>query len=161
MNIQKAITSQYLASLQMLRQTIIKCPDSAWNDQTQKNRFWHIAFHTLFFTHLYLYPSKSDFVPWDKHRANYQYMGFDKPEMANPYSKEDLLEYVAFCQTKIPEIMATINLEAESGFDWIHLTNMELQFYNIRHLQHHIGELCERLGEQENIDIDWLGMKPR
>jgi hypothetical protein len=33
----------------------------------------------------------------------------------------------------------------------------ETKFYNIRHLQHHVGELAERLGTQAGIDIAWVG----
>jgi hypothetical protein len=31
--------------------------------------------------------------------------------------------------------------------------------YHIRHLQHHIGELCERLGTRENVEVDWITMR--
>ena len=51
-----------------------------------------------------------------------------------------------------------MNLEAESGFDWLAFNKLELQFYNIRHLQQHVGELCERLG-MGKVDVDWVGMK--
>ena len=40
------------------------------------------------------------------------------------------------------------------------LRMLELQFNNIRHLQQHIGELCERLWVEEQIEIDWVGMQP-
>jgi hypothetical protein len=37
---------------------------------------------------------------------------------------------------------------------------LELQFYTIRHLQQHTGELCERLGTEAGIEIGWVGMRP-
>ncbi len=44
----------------------------------------------------------------------------------------------------------------ESGFFWLPFGKLELQFYNIRHLQHHTGELFERLGAV-GVTLDWVG----
>jgi hypothetical protein len=38
-------------------------------------------------------------------------------------------------------------------------TALELQLYNIRHLQLHTGELCERLGTT-GVDVEWVGARP-
>ena len=119
----KAIQSQYLAALEMLRQAIVQCPAPLWADAAYKNPFWHIAYHALFYTHLYLQPSGADFVPWAKHREQYE------------------------------------RLDAESGFSWLPMNKLELQFYNVRHLQLHTGQLCERLRTAHGIGIDWVSMK--
>lgn len=68
MNLKPVIRSQYQASLEMLKQAILKCPESLWDDQEYQNRFWQISYHALFFTHLYLQPSLEAFTPWAKHR---------------------------------------------------------------------------------------------
>jgi hypothetical protein len=47
-------------------------------------------------------------------------------------------------------------LDAASGFDWLPFTKFELQLYSIRHIQQHVGELMERLGERA-MEIDWVG----
>jgi hypothetical protein len=50
--------------------------------------------------------------------------------------------------------------EAPSRFAWIPLNKLELQFYNIRHIQHHTGELFERLGARANVDnLRWIRSK--
>src|SRR5262245_64658755 len=67
------LKSQYHASLAMLRQTIEKCPDDLWYSKDQINAFWQTAYHTLFFTHLYLQPNDAAFKPWKHHQANVQY----------------------------------------------------------------------------------------
>src|SRR3989304_5244994 len=69
------IISQYQAAREMLRQTIARCPDSIWNSPDDKTRFWHIAYHALFYTHLYLQDSEQAFTPWAKHRKEYQFIG--------------------------------------------------------------------------------------
>ena len=46
------------------------------------------------------------------------------------------------------------------GFYWLPFNKLELQFYNIRHIQQHTGELYERLGTRENIELDWVSIQP-
>jgi hypothetical protein len=164
MNIKSIIQSQYLASLEMLKQTIDKCPDDLWNKPADTNKFWHIAYHVIFYAHLYLQPTEEDFKPWKNHREEYQFMGavpwppHNEPKIGEPYIKEEVLDYLAFCQTQVTEIIPHLDLHSESGFSWLPFSKLELQFYNIRHLQQHTGELAERLGNA-GIDIDWVGMK--
>lgn len=67
---QKEITSQYLAALEMMKRVIDKCPDELWQNATFTNPFWHIAYHALFYVHLYAQPEEAAFVPWEKHRPN-------------------------------------------------------------------------------------------
>jgi hypothetical protein len=54
-----------------------------------------------------------------------------------------------------------LDLEGASGFYWLPFDKLELQFYNIRHVQHHTGELYERLGATEDVELDWVGIGPR
>ena len=166
MNIKQVIQSQYGAALAMLEQAIVKCPDSLWDDPESKNRFWHIAYHALFYTHLYLQSSEEAFEPWTKHRDQYEFLGplpwppHQEPEIGAAYRKDEVLEYHALCQKQVAEQVAALELDAASGFSWLPFGKLELQFYNIRHLQLHTGELCERLGTQAGIDVDWVGMGP-
>ena len=67
-HIKDVIASQYAASLEMLRSAITACPDWMWGDLEPNNKFWHIAYHAVFFTHLYMSPSEADFIPWEGHR---------------------------------------------------------------------------------------------
>ncbi|MEZ4515671.1 MAG: hypothetical protein R3C44_02140 [Chloroflexota bacterium] len=34
-----------------------------------------MVYHALFYTHLYVYPTEADFVPWEKRRPDIQFMG--------------------------------------------------------------------------------------
>ena len=164
-SIKDIIRSQYHASLEMLRQAVIKCPDSLWQNREYKNMFWHISYHALFYTHLYLQATEEHFVPWAKHRDEYQFLGrlpwppHREPEIAEPYSKEEILEYHDICREQVEEQVASLELDAQSGFYWLPFGKLELQFYNIRHLQQHTGELCERLGATGDIEVDWVGTK--
>jgi hypothetical protein len=75
MEITKIIQSQYGASLGMLRQAVEKCPEALWDTPPDQNQFWHVAYHALFFTHLYLQSEAQDFTAWHKHQADSELLG--------------------------------------------------------------------------------------
>jgi hypothetical protein len=165
-NLGDPILSQYQASLEMLKQAISMCPETLWNDLADRNQFWHIAYHALFYTHLYIQEKVEKFTTWAQHRPHYEQLGpylensKGSPQIREPYSKAEMLAYLDFCTQEVADKMATVNLESDSsGFPWLPFGKLELQIYNIRHLQHHTAELMARLGEREQIDIDWVTMK--
>ncbi|KPJ52053.1 hypothetical protein AMJ39_08795 [candidate division TA06 bacterium DG_24] len=45
-----------------------------------------------------------------------------------------------------------------SGFPWLPFNRFELHLYNIRHIQHHAGQLIERLRSQGVTDFEWVGI---
>ena len=104
-------------------------------------------------THLYLQPNEKEFSPWIKNRRGYHTM----EKRDEPYSKADIAEYFAFCREQVEKQVEALDLEAPSGFGWLPFDKLELQFYNIRHLQHHTGELSERLGVTRDIEVSWIG----
>jgi len=174
MDTREIIKSQYAAALEMLRQAIVQCPASLWDDRAYKNPFWHIVYHALFYTHLYLQPAEADLQPWAKHRAGYNRMGLlpgpphTQPEIGESYTQQELLDYHALVCEQVKKQVAALDLdavrlsahaEAASGFYWLAFGKLELQFYNIRHIQQHTGELCERLGASGDVEIGWVGVK--
>ena len=147
MNPHKVIQSQYLAALAMLKQVIVMCPEALWNAPGNQDEFWKKSYHTLFYAHLYLQVDEKDFIPWEKHHD---------PDGDVPFIKDEVLEYLSFVEKQVVDRVPATNLEAESGFHWLPFDKLELQFYNIRHIQQHTGELYERLGTQENIELHWV-----
>ena len=165
MDTKKIIKSQYRAALAILGDAIEKCPDTLWAEQGVTQPVWHIAYHALYFTHLYLQVRGEDFVPWAKHRNEYQFFEsvpwppYRAVKIGEPYTKAELLEYLALCQKEVEEKVSSMDLNAASGFSWLTFSKMELQFYNIRHLQHHVGQLDDRLRINAGIGISWIGAK--
>ena len=153
MEFRDSIIAQYHAALEMLKQAIVACPEPLWHSPGERSTFWQVAYHALFYTHLYLQESEQTFRPWPSHRAEYL---LDHERPAEPPAKALVLEYLAFCQRQAAERVADVALDAASGFDWIPFSKFELQLYTIRHIQQHIGELMERLGTQ-GIETDWIG----
>lgn len=151
MDIQNSIQSQFLAALAMLEQVIVKCPDPIWDAPGDRDKFWNKAYHALFYAHLYLQDTEKHFQPWQKHHD---------PETGVPFSPEEVLEYLAFVQDQVRERVPQLDMEAESGFHIeLPFNKLELQIYNLRHIQQHAGELYERLDRQE-IELNWVGKQP-
>ena len=159
MNFSAMIQSQYLAALEMLKGTITRCPESIWNSPDDKTPFWQIAYHTLFFTHLYIQDSIKTYAPWHLHRNDYESLGHDAAHIAEPYDKATVLDFMEFCGQEVAKMVPELNLEGESGFDWLPMNKLELQIYNIRHIQQHTGELMERLGGRTGAKLDWVSFK--
>jgi len=151
MEIRPIIQSQYFAALEMLKQTIVKCPERLWNDPVDIDPCWQKAYHALFFCHMNLQNTFNDFRPWEKHHD---------PDAGVPFSQEEVLEYLVFVQKQVEEHVPLLDLEARSGFDWLPFDKLELQFFSIRHIQQHAGELYERLGSKANIEFDWVSQTP-
>ncbi len=150
MNARLAIQSQYLSALAMLKQAVLKCPPSIWDSPRHRNRFWFTAYHALYFTHLYLQPRRKDFVRW---------RGHGKPSSVSTLSKQEILQYLEFVRGEIARILPALNLKAASGFQELSVDKLELQLVTIRHIQHHTGELYERLASYRSVKLSWAEQK--
>lgn len=157
------IESQYRAALRMLRQAVARCPESLWNSPGNgegtiyENRTWRIAYHVLFYTDLYLSPSEREFAPWDRGIPNANFMNVPIEEEHN--TVDEILEYLGMIDDRLHEAIAAVPLdEPTSGFEWIPFSRFELHLYTIRHLQHHTGQLFERLRSNGMSDLGWIGM---
>lgn len=146
----------------MFRDAIDKCTESLWVDKGHKPPFWRIAYHTLFFTDLYLAETVDSFSPWAKHIEEYEsiepmmHKGGKLPKDGPPYTKDELLDYYALIIDKIDTTINGLALDTESGFPWLPFNKLELQFYNIRHIHHHAGQLSTWLREELGLETEWV-----
>ena len=150
MNVKAALTGQYRAAMAMLKQAIEKCPEDQWLDGPYPVPFWQAAYHTLYFTHLYLQQTEDDFHPWEHDRDDYHDLPWPPgsgSEPDRPYAKAEILEYWRLCNDMIDAAVDRLDLDArESGFSWHKmLPKFEHQIHNIRHIQHHAAMLSGRL----------------
>ena len=164
------LKSQYHASLAMLKDAIDKCPDALWLDDRLTNRYWQIAYHVLYYTHLYLHADEQSAQPWPGHQEQVQYpsaltnprLEVDKsqPVFPNPYSKAQELELWAICDGLVDGAVDGFNLNSpECGFWRYTMGKLEHQFINIRHIQHHTAQLANRLRVAEDVGVPWVGMR--
>ena len=160
------LKSQYHACLAMLGDAIQRCPDDVWLATDHKNAFWQIAYHTLFFAHAYLQPSKEAFRPWAHQQNDVQYEdaipGAPDPNSAlplipKPYTKAQVLEYWKFCDEMVDTAVDKLDLESpQSGFPRYKMSKLEHQLVNLRHIQHHEAQLADRLRSAADIGIKWV-----
>lgn len=166
---QSILKSQYHASLAMLRDAIEQCPDEVWLNQAHTNAFWQIAYHVLFYTHLYLHDDEASFRPWAQHQRHVQYpsgvpgrqdVDPSLPRLPDPYSKAQVLELWNICDASVDEAVDRIDVNREdSGFWWYKMSKLEHQLVNIRHIQHHTAQLMDRLRASANLGIRWVGAR--
>jgi hypothetical protein len=152
-----ALKSQYRAGLAMLRQAVERFPSEAWLGGEHPRNPWRIAYHAVFYTHLYLQPSSDDFQPWAGHRDTIAEL-WRMPPMVTAYSQAQVIEYIDLVAGKIDALIDRLDLESSAtGFSWYpEMTKLEHQMMNLRHLQGHVGQLSEILMAQ-GIEIDWKG----
>ena len=170
--LRSAIKAQYHAALAMLRQAIERCPDDLWVSAAYPNRSWRMAYHTIYYTHLYLNPTLENFRPWEHHQTRIQHMDgihgdsdleeflelpHRPPQSGKPYSKAEVLAYWRQCDAMVDRMVDALDLlGAGSGFPWAKVPKAQHQMMNIRHIQHHAAQLADRLRSITNIGIDWV-----
>jgi hypothetical protein len=164
-----ALKSQYHAALAMLKNAIELCPESLWSKSGHTNECWQVAYHALFFAHMYGQPNEAAFKPWKDHVADVQYpdgiAGPSDPKsslplLARPYTKEQVLEHWSFCDGQIDAAVDSIDLHSnESGFWWYPIPKVEHQIVNLRHIQHHTAQLADRARTAVDKGVDWVGAR--
>jgi hypothetical protein len=154
--LRSVLKSQYHASLAMLRAAIERCPPETWVSTAQRNACWQVAYHALFFAHLYLQRDEAAFRLWEQHR------GAGDGIQGEPYTQAQVLEYWAFCDRMVDDAVEALNLDAtESGFSWYRMSKLEHQFVNIRHIQHHGAQLIDRVRSAADVGIPWIAAAQR
>jgi len=166
---QTVIGRQFAAAIQMLRSAVEACPDDLWDERAYGTPFWQLAYHALFYTDFYLSDDANTFQAKDFHvdKANflpgdYQQYGGVVTTPGKIFTKAQLLDYADHCLRKSDETfkMLTDNRALERcGFPWYKLNVGEFLLNNLRHTQHHTGQLVVLLRRHANIGTDWLGTK--
>lgn len=163
------IGRQFAAAIQMLRSALESCPDHLWDDRSEGSPFWHLAYHALFYIDLYLSDDEKTFQPRDFHEHNAQLLPGDYREYAGivgtpekAFRKDQLLDYAGHCLQKCTEAFEKLTEERaleRCGFWWYQLNVGEFLLNNLRHAQHHTGQLMLILRRRAGIGLEWLGTK--
>ena len=163
MDIRAALRGQYHAALTTLKVAIGKCPQSLWVESTHPSAYWQVAYHALFFTHLYLVQNEEAFTPWEHHIDQYNFLEelpwppHDPPTLHEPYTKEQVLAYWELVDAMVDPTVDALDLEADNcGFWWYEMNKLEHEWMNVRHTQHHAAQLADRLERATGQSIDWM-----
>lgn len=157
------ITRQYEAALSMLKACVDRCPEAVWNSKGANYKFCQLVFHTLIFTDLYLGNEDEQTFRRQPYHLQHQdvfadYEEFEDQLPVRLYEKPAILAYLEHCRTKAVEIMAGESEESLTGraVPRPSLSRAELHVYNIRHIQHHTGQLSLRLRVDASEDMHWV-----
>jgi len=163
MSLQESLGGQIRAALAMLRQCIERCPDDVWAAGNHPRAFWRIAYHSLYFTHLYAMPTEADFVAWDKDQEQARILWDDDEDEIPPrevtYSQSEIIEYLDFIDMNMQAWIDKVDFDSvETGFSWYQKQNkMDHMLLNLRHFSIHIGQLQELL-YTSGIVLDWVSV---
>ena len=159
--IKSGLKSQYHASLEMMRRCINECSEELWTSDQMVNPYWRVVYHTLFFFRLYLFQHLDDHKRWEHHKPGSHNMSMDPDaKEVEPYSQREMIELVDHCRDLIDSKVDSTDLTAENcGFHWYKVPKLEHMMVNLRHLQHHVAQLQDRLRNVENKGINWVRAK--
>ena len=160
----QSLAGQYGAALSMLRSCVERADGDVWHAVVGKFPYWHITYHVLHATDLYLSPDEATFRPQPFHREGYELLGapFGAPDQEvvvdQPYDRGTLAVYVDTCRAKTKLTLrgeTEAKLGGPSGFSWLEFCRLELHLYNIRHIQHHTGQLVAALRRHKHEGFEW------
>ncbi|MCA9279361.1 MAG: DinB family protein [Phycisphaeraceae bacterium] len=175
--VRQSILSQFEAALAMFDECIRKCSAEHWDMLIAKYPFWQVAYHTLCFVECYLAPSNEVFTKRVEDRVAANTRGENVPdfqpagmkELEDEYpsrrmTQEELLIYFAFCLEQARMVLgseSTEQLDAPSMFPWLAMNRVETHIHNIRHIQHHTGQLGVAL-RKVGVKVGWtkMGFEP-
>jgi uncharacterized damage-inducible protein DinB len=171
-----ALWQQFGAAIEMLDNALVACPASLWREhlwsdppdhpQPPVGEFWFIAYHTLYCLDLYVSSvaeSPSEGTPPSPFPAPAPDAD-DDPE--RPYTKDELLAYLAYTKQKCQSTIATLTSEqarAPYEFPWEKgqgrpISSLALLLYTMRHVQEHAAQLSLFLGQHgiPDADLHWV-----
>jgi hypothetical protein len=152
--LKNALWRQFSAAIDMLGNSIRACPPHLWNGPGQ---FWYWAYHTLFYLDFNLSENPDVFAP----PAPYTFSEFDPGGEMPPevYSMEQLLTYLEHGRNKCHELIMGLNSERvrlRFKTEYRDYDRLEIILYNMRHVQHHTGQLNLLLRQGGEAPPRWV-----
>src|SRR5215469_17103402 len=158
-----ALWRQFGAAIAMLENALVACPAELWRERLwrvppppefppQFAEFWYVTFHALVWLDLYLSGlPEEEFAP----PAPFAQGMLDSVETLpeRPYTKEELHTYLMSTRQKChTQLMQLSDEQAHRPveYPWSEgqpISYLELQLYNLRHVQEHAAQLSLFLGQ--------------
>lgn len=168
----QCLWANFGAAIDMLSNAINVCPDELWQ---KEKRFFYMAYHTTIFLDYYLTSPVKSFAP----ELPYTIIDESKlpPEAIDDvvpnefYSKQDILCYLDSIRKKCQNLILgapdkallerwiddnDINLHGLCPSIVKNYTLLEIIFYNLRHVQHHVAQLNFILRQNIGTAPNWI-----
>ncbi len=137
------------------------------NPQPPAGEFWFIAYHTLYWLDLYLSSiAVSPYGITPPAPFSVPALDADDEDPERPYTKDELLAYLAYTKQKCHSAIKTLTDERARypyEFPWEKgkgkpISLLELLLYTMRHTQEHAAQLSFFLGQHGIPDeaLDWV-----
>lgn len=152
--IQAELWKQFGAALDMLSESISTCSDLIWETDI---RFSKMVYHSLFFLDYYLTKEPIGFTQPE----NFTYSEFEEAPEFIIFTKKELLIYLKHCKEKGGNFIFSLE-EDQMKTRWINesktmdFSMLEILLYNLRHVQHHVGQLNLLLRETCQNAPEWI-----
>lgn len=151
------LLSQFQAALAMLDHCIAACPPDHWDSPIAKYPFWLVAYHTLYCTDGYLAPTEDAWSPHPIFHPGGR-SDIDDEFPSRRFTQPELAAYSTHVRAKASQAVALEtpeSLAGPSGFTRLTFSRTELHLYNLRHIQHHTGQLSASL-HRVQIPVPWV-----
>jgi hypothetical protein len=148
---------QFGAAIDMLENALVACPDELWGDRSLRPEFWYVVYHTLFWLDCYLSDPPGEFAPPAPFTLDEMDPAGLLPDRV--YTKLEMRSYLEHgrrkCRATIASLTGARALERRA-FGRAEGTFAELLLYNLRHVQHHAGQLNLILRQRGDSAPRWV-----
>ena len=145
-------------TLEMLRQTIHACPDALWDARDDGPPFWQFAYHALAGVDFWLSDSPQAFAFPSFHTREALIESGETPAEALPRQQiEAYLEQVTAKSRALLDRLTPAALLQETEFAGRPWTTADRILLQIRHVQHHVGQLNAALKRAVGGAPGWVG----
>jgi hypothetical protein len=169
---QRILWKNFAAEIDMLSAAVQLCPDELWNEN---GKFFYLTYHTTIFLDYYLSRPVKDFkpeLPYYIGKADDLPAGSVDDVMPDRhYTRHDFINAISHIREKCRK-MALLSTPEQLLERWIEpeewdlhdlcpplvreYTVLEILFYNLRHVQHHVGQLNYILRTTIDKAPDWI-----
>jgi hypothetical protein len=156
------LQKQYTKCFSILKNIINTYDEAIWiNGNDYKTPAWRIVYHAIFYANIYCSPSEKSIVQWSKSRNDYYDLKKAHELIKNneitliPFTRGEMLEYAQFVENNIPIYLSRMEPEEKCWPFWYNESQLEFQLNNLRHIQHHIGEIIERHDIKIDLPYTW------
>lgn len=154
-SIHKICRKQFFLSFQMMENLIEQCPEEIWSIKAGGFVFWQQILHALYGANFWM--RQSNVLILEPFAERKVYPELEK-EPEGKISKDEMLNYKdevkklceSFFEGKDDEWFSMPSVLCDK------LTNMDVVFMQIRHIQYHVGHCDSILRERGFKAVDWL-----
>ena len=145
--------NEYYALIEMLYKAINLCSEELWDERTETPPFWQLAYHAIYYLDFYLGESPK------KHEQRFDVKENLDERMERILTKKQLKDYLIAIKKKCNRVLESLSaekLEGKNSYYWTGPTLAHRLIYNIRHTQHHIGQLNLKLRQNGDDAVKWV-----